>query len=151
VANWHAGKLEQSAAAAAEGLRVCQEMSWQRAMAYPLRNLAEVAVHGGDFPYARTLLADARRIAGEHGDRRQLVRVHLTAARLELLGGDLATARSEALAAQAGALELGLVPELREVSALRRAAARVRFFPPLRRYYRSRRPGRFTDAPVGGD
>jgi len=151
VAHWHAGEFEQSAAAASEGLRVCQEMSWQRAMAYPLRNLAEVAIHDGDLPHARTLLADARRIAGEHGDRRQLARIHLTAARLELLSGDPAAARSEALAAQAGALELGLVPELREVSALRRAASRARFFPPLRRYYRSRRPARFTDAPVGGD
>jgi hypothetical protein len=151
VAHWYAGEFELSAASAAEGLRVCEEMSWRRAMAYPLRNLAEVAIHEGDFPRARTFLADARRIAGEHGDRRQLARIHLTAARLELLGGDQAAARREALAAQAASLELGLVPELQEATALRRAAVRARLLPPLRRHYRRRRPPRFSDAPVGGD
>jgi tetratricopeptide (TPR) repeat protein len=151
VAHWHAGEFESSAAAATEALQVCEEMSWQRAMAYPLRNLAEVAIHDGEFAHARKLLADARRISGEHGDRRQLARIHLTTARLELLGGDPGVAQREAFAARAAALELGLIPELREVSALRRAAGRSRFFPPLRRYYRARRPARFTDAPVGGD
>jgi hypothetical protein len=151
VAHWYAGELEPSAAVATEALRVCEEMSWQRAMAYPLRSLAEVAIHDREFPRARSLLAEARHISGEHGDRRQLARIHLTAARLELLGGDPAAARREAIAARAAALELGLMPELRELKALHRAATRVRLFPPLRRFYRARRPGRFTDAPVGGD
>jgi len=151
VAHWYQGKFEQAAAAAEEGLRVCQDMSWQRAMAYPLRNLAEVAIHEGDFSHARALLGDARRIAEGHGDRRQLARIHLTSARLELLGGELSAATREALAADSAAVELGLAPELRETSAVRRAIGRARVLPPLRRYYRHRRPARFSDAPVGGD
>jgi tetratricopeptide (TPR) repeat protein len=151
VAHWHAGEFEASAMAASEALSVCEEMSWHRAMAYPLRNLAEVAIHDGEFSQARKLLADAHRISTEHGDRRQLTRIHLTTARLELLSGDPAAAQREAFAARGAALELGLIPELREVSALQRAAARARFFPLLRSYYRARRPARFTDAPVGGD
>jgi tetratricopeptide (TPR) repeat protein len=151
VAHWHAGEFELSAAAASEALSVCEDMSWHRAMAYPLRNLAEVAIHNGEFAHARKLLADANRISSEHGDLRQLTRVHLTTARLELLGGDPTEAQREAFAARAAALELGLIPELREVNALQAAAARARFFPPLRLYYRARRPARFTDAPVGGD
>jgi hypothetical protein len=151
VAHWHAGEFEASAIAASEALSVCVEMSWHRAMAYPLRNLAEVAIHDGELAHARGLLADARRISLQHGDRRQLTRIHLTTARLELLSGDLALAQHEASAARTLALELGLVPELREVSALQTAATRARFFPPLRLFYRVRRPARFTDAPVGGD
>jgi hypothetical protein len=151
VAHWHAGEFDSSALAASEALQVCEEMCWYRAMAYPLRNLAEVAIHRGEFAEGRRLLGEARRISAEHGDRRQLTRIHLTTARLELFGGDPAVAQREAFAARAAALELGLVPEMRELSALRRAAARARYLPPLRLYYRVRRPPRFTDAPVGGD
>jgi tetratricopeptide (TPR) repeat protein len=151
VAHWYVGSFEQSAAAAESGLRVCQEMSWQRAMAYPLRNLAEVAIHRGDFAHARTLVEDARRIAVEYGDKRQVARIHLTTARLELFDEQLRAAAREALAAESDAVELGLAPELLEVSALRRVIARARRFPPLRLSYARRRPSRFTDAPIGGD
>ncbi len=151
VAHWYEGEFEQAAAAAEKGLAVCEEMSWQRAMAYPLRNLAEVAIHRGDFSRARDLLGDARKIAEAHGDRRQLARIHLTSARLELFGGELGAAKQEVLAADTAAVELGLAPELRETSALRRAIGRADILPPLRSYYRRRRPPRFSDAPVGGD
>jgi len=151
VAHWYQGEFEQAAAAADEGLRVCQDMAWQRAMAYPLRNLAEVAIHEGDIGHARTLLGDARRIAEEHGDRRQLARIHLTSARLELLGGELSAALREVLEADSASMKLGLTPETREASAMRRAIVRARILPPLRLYYRRRRPARFSDAPAGGD
>jgi len=151
VAHWYVGAFEQSAAAAEDGLRVCREMSWQRAMAYPLRNLAEVAIHAGDFGRARELVEDARRVAVGYWDRRQVARVHLTTARLELFAGRLRDAAREALRAEQEAIELGLAPELVEARAMRRAITRARLFPPLRLVYGRRRPPRFTDAPIGGD
>lgn len=151
VAHWHVGAFDASAAAAESALRVCHEMSWQRAMAYPLRSLGEVAIHRGDFDRARALIEDARRVAVAFGDKRQIARIRLTSARLGLFTGELRSAGSEAAAAESDAVELGLAPELREARAIRVAAARAKLFPPLRGYYARRRPPRFTDAPIGGD
>ncbi len=151
VAYWYLGEMDASASVAEHGLRVCEEISWRRATAYPLRNLAEVAIHFGRFDQARTLLADAARVAAAFDDHRQMARVELTAARLALLTGEPRVAGERASAAIAQAQSLGLGPELRELEALSSAAAKARLLPPLRFYYARRRPSRFTDAAVGGD
>jgi hypothetical protein len=151
VAHWFLEEFDASAAAAAQGLEVCHDMGWHRATAYPLRNLAEVAIHHGDFDLASTRLAEARHVATDHGDRRQMARISLTAARMHLLVGSLRDACREAAAAQREAISLGLRPELREIRAIRRAAVRALWLPPLRLLYARRRPARFTDAPIGGD
>jgi len=130
---------------------VCREMGWHRATAYPLRSLAEVAIHQGDFDLAGTRVAEARRVATERGDRRQLARISLTAARMHLVAGNLRGASREASEAEQAAVTLGLRPELREIRAIRRAAVRALWFPPLRLLQARRRPTRFTDAPIGGD
>jgi hypothetical protein len=151
VAHWYVGAFAEAEAAAESGLRVCREMSWQRATAYPLRNLAEVAIHRGDLDRARMLVEQAGKIAAAFGDRRQMARIRLTTARLELVSRNVRAARSEAFSAESDAIELGLAPELQEARAIRVAAARAGLFPPVGRYYARRRPPRFTDAPVGGD
>jgi hypothetical protein len=151
VAHWYVGEFEESAAAAEEQLHVCREMGWQRAAAYPLRNLAEVAIHGGEFARAYAYVEDAREVASTFSDRRQIARIRLTTARLELFDRKLDSAARQAFAAETDAIELGLPPELREARAIRIAAGRARLLPPLARRYARRRPPRFTDAPIGGD
>lgn len=151
VVHWFLGDFDASARVALQGLEVCLEMEWHRAIAYPLRNLAEVAIHDADFDLARARLAEARRVATERGDRRQLARISMTAARMHLFAGNLRAARREAQTAQQEAVSLGLRPESREIRAIRSAAVRALWIPPLRLRYTRRRPARFTDAPIGGD
>lgn len=151
VACWWLGAVEDCEAAAEEGLRVCEEMAWRRASAYPLRNLAELAVHRGRFDRAEALLEQARAVAESFGDRRQLARIHLTSARLALFAGQPKRAAEEASSAHSAAVALGLLAELREAQAIGVAAARSRLLPPLGAYYSWRRPLRFTDAAIGGD
>jgi len=151
VAHWYLEDFDASASAAEQGLQVCRDMDWKRAAAYPLRNLAEVAIHYGDFELASTHLADARRVATERGDQRQMARISLTAARMYLFAGNLRDARREASAAEHAADSLGLRPELREIRAIHSAAVRALWLPPLRIHYARHRPARFTDAPIGGD
>jgi len=151
VACWHLRRFVDSRAAAERGLGVCREISWQRATAYPLRNLAEVALHDGDFPRATTLLGEAHAVATASSDRRQLARICLTTARMRLLAGEPAAARTEAGRAMEQARALGLPPELEEAAALRKASGRARWLPPVRLYYKWRRPARLTGAAIGGD
>jgi tetratricopeptide (TPR) repeat protein len=151
VACWYQGDLAGAEAAAQAGLSVCEEMRWQRAAAYPLRNLAELAVRVGKYERAQGLLDRAAEIAEGYGDQRQMARIHLTGARLALFRGQLAACSVELLTAELAAKRLGLGPELHELAAMRRAAMRARWLPPVRLWYAYRRPQRFSDAPVGGD
>ncbi|HST42705.1 MAG TPA: AAA family ATPase [Conexibacter sp.] len=151
VAHWYVGAFEASAAAARRGLRVCEQMGWERAKAYPLRNLAEVAIHAGDWQEAERLLRQARALSVALGDRRQITRIHLTGARLLLLSGRSQAAVGEAEAAVSEAAVLGLAPELCEARAIFAKARRATLLAPVRwACVRARRP-RFTDAAIGGD
>lgn len=144
----YAGDFELSRSAAEECLRVCEEMPWRRAVAYPLRDLAEVAVHEGRFAEAEGKLARAHEIATESEDRRHLARIALTEARMCLLAGRPPEAREAAERAQSAAARLGLAPEATEARAIYDAARRATLLPPLRLYYRWRRPRRLTAAPA---
>lgn len=147
-ANWYLGALDESEAAARASLSVADQISWERAKAFPIRQLAELAINRGEFDKARDLLERARGIVLEAEDKRHLTRLHLTEARLGLISGDLRGARAAAARGEADAITLGLPPEQREARALRNAATRSYAFAPLRAYYRWRRPTRLTDAPV---
>jgi len=149
IARWYLGDVDGARAAAEEALKVCGEMSWRRATAYALRNLAELEAHCGDKAAAETLLDQALDVAVSHDDRRQTTRIHLTTARLALFTGQLRECYQEITEAERAARSLGLSPELRELGALRRAANRARWLPPFRVFYAKRRPLRFSDAPVG--
>ncbi len=153
VAHWYLGDLDGAEASARAGLAACEdeEKPWARARAYPLRNLAEVALSRGELSAARALLDEAHEVAAAYGDRRQLTRIRLTRSRAQLFEGRLRLASGDASAAALDALRLGLAPELREARAIRLRAIRAMAFPVLRLYYQRRRPHRFTDAPVGGD
>jgi tetratricopeptide (TPR) repeat protein len=148
---WYLGRLDESEAAAKNCLHVCEEIPWVRAIAYPLRDLAEIAIHRGDFARAQELLERARGVAVEYEDRRQLARVSLTEARMHLINRKFSAAMRAASYAQSQALKLGLPPEAQEALALLHAARRSRVMFPFGFYYAWRRPTRLTDAPVGGD
>jgi len=147
-AHRYLGEFDQAEIAARESLRVCEEMPWPRAVAYPLRELAEVSIHRGRFDEARKRLERAARIASESGDRRQRARIALTDARLHLLEGSFEEARRHAEVAQSEAAGLGLRPEATEARAIYNGAGRARFLPPLGLYYTRRRPRRLTRAPA---
>lgn len=151
AAHWYLGSTTDAERAAQSCLELCEEIGWRRGVAYPLRDLAEIAVHAGEYRAAQALLARARSASEQYGDRRQLARLSLTEARMCLLLGRLTAAARVAQAAEMQAMEVGLPPEQREARALRLASRRARLFLPLRLYYRWRRPIRLTDAPVGGD
>jgi tetratricopeptide (TPR) repeat protein len=147
-AHRYLGEFDQAEVAARESLRVCEEMPWPRAAAYPLRELAEVSIHRGRFDEARERVGRAAEIASEAGDRRQQARIALTGARLHLLEGSFEKARRHAERAQSEAAGLGLRPEATEARAIYNAAGRARSFRPLGLYYTRRRPRRLTKAPA---
>ena len=151
AAHWYLGSRTDAERAARSCLELCEEIGWRRGVAYPLRDLAEIAAHEGEYQTAQALLERARSASEQYGDRRQLARLSLTEARMCLLLGRLTAAVRIARAAEMQASEVGLPPEHREARALRLAARRARLLPPLRLYYKWRRPIRLTDAPVGGD
>jgi tetratricopeptide (TPR) repeat protein len=151
AAHWYLGSTTDAERAARSCLELCEEIGWKRGVAYPLRDLAEIAVHAGEYRAAQTLLDRARDACEQYGDRRQMARLSLTQARMCLLSGRLTAAARVAQAAETQAMEVGLPPEQREARSLRLAARRARVVPPLRLYYAWRRPTRLTDAPVGGD
>jgi ATP/maltotriose-dependent transcriptional regulator MalT len=147
AALWYLGQLTQSEETARMCLSACTEARWPRAEAYPLRDLAEIAIHRGDYRQAREWIGSARARAEDWSDVRQLIRLDLTEARLLLMTGRLRRARSLAHRAAEEAESLALGPEAKESAALRRAAGR-----PLSVVrYKRHRPLRLTDAPVGGD
>ncbi len=151
AAHWYLGALDDCEGAAEQSMRVCEEMPWERAKAYPLRYLAEIAIHRREARRAQELLDSAQAIAAEYSDRRHAARLTLTQARLHLLEGQLREATRTATEAEFAARRLGLPPESREARALTVAARRAGVVPPLRLFYARRRPLRLTDAPVGGD
>ena len=147
----HLGQLEHCEEAANRCLRTCEEIGWERAKAFPLRFLAEVAIHRGESGRARDLVERARTIASGYHDQRQMARVALTAARMHLLDRDLDSAEPEATRAASEAGRLGLPPEEEEARALEDAIRLARRSPALLDDYARRRPIRLTEAPVAGD
>lgn len=150
AANWYIGNLDDAEDATKRCLEVCEEMGWQRAMAYPVRVFAELAIQRHDLARARHLLRRGREIAEAYDDRRAQTRVLLVESRLQLVAGRCWSAARTARRAEADALLLGLPPEGEEARALRAAAQRALLVPWQRRRYRRDPPHRFSDAPVGG-
>jgi tetratricopeptide (TPR) repeat protein len=150
AALWFEGEVEDAATAARQCLQVCEEMGWERPVAYPLRYLAEAAMHRRDIDEARRLLHRAHEIAAAFDDKRGLARISLSEARVELAAGHVRDAAQAARRARSEASALGLPPEAREARSVEKAARRAILFPPLRLRYIRRPPHRFTDAPVGG-
>jgi hypothetical protein len=97
------------------------------------------------------LLGQARQIAQEYRDVRQLVRVNLTDARLHLFQGHILRAYRCALRSVADARRLSLAGERAEAEATVRYAKRALFMPWLWLAVYRRPKIRFTSQPVGGD
>lgn len=151
AADLHLGRVDRCEAAARRCLETCEEIEWERAKAFPLRFLAEVAIHRGESAQARSLLDRAQRFASEYRDQRQLARVALTRARLHLFERELDAGAAAAELAASEARRLGLPPEEEEARALENAIGLARRAPNALDDYVGRRPTRLTDAPVAGD
>jgi tetratricopeptide (TPR) repeat protein len=151
AAHLYLGQLDGCEQAANRCLRICEEIGWERAKAFPLRFLAEVAIHRGESERARDLVERAREISFEYHDQRQAARVALTAARMHLLDRDLDSAEPHAATAASEAERLGLPPEEEEARAIEDAIRLARRSSTLLDDYARRRPTRLTDAPVAGD
>ncbi|HEV2814192.1 MAG TPA: hypothetical protein VGW10_13140 [Solirubrobacteraceae bacterium] len=151
AANWHLGRLDGCERAAQASLAASTEVRWERARAYPLRYLAEIAAQRRRPEEARALLDEAEAVATRFGDRRQLARIRMSRARQLLLAGHPESAADAVRHAVEEATRLGLPPERQEALALEQAVRRAQRSALWRRYYALRRPLRFTGAPVGGD
>lgn len=148
--HWYLGDIDACEAAALEHQRLADSIPWERVKAYPLQMLAEVAMHRGDYSSAGELLEGSRSIATRFEDQRMQVRIAISEARLQLLGGRPSGGARVAAAAIAQASAIGLREEVREAAALRRAL-RWSILPPIRMFYSRRRPQRLADAPIAGD
>jgi tetratricopeptide (TPR) repeat protein len=147
---WYLGEFDLCEVAANAHQKLADEIPWKRVRAYPLQMLAEVSMHRGDFARAGELLERSHIIATEYDDQRMQVRILLSEARLQLLGGRPKEGAKVASAAATQARGIGLREEVREAEALYRAL-RWAVLPPIRLYYSRRRPQRLADAPIAGD
>jgi hypothetical protein len=147
---WYLGEFDLCEVAARAHQKLADEIPWERVKAYPLQMLAEVSMHRGNFAEAGELLERSRVIAAKYEDQRMQVRISLSEARLQLLGGRPKEGAKVAAAAAAQAQSIGLREEIREAQALYRAL-RWAILPPVRLYYSRRRPQRLADAPIAGD
>lgn len=151
AAHWWLGNLAATRRSAERCLRVCEEMPWERAAAYPMRWLAEVEHQEGRPDAARQMLERSATVSLAHDDQRHLARVAITRARIDLGQGAPQTALTAAREAIELARRLGIPPELEEARAIARSARRGLLVPGARALQRRRAPARLTDAPIGGD
>ncbi|MBO4208159.1 ATP-binding protein [Micromonospora echinofusca] len=151
AAHWHLGQLDRCELTVRRFLDACEQLPWERGKAYAIRDLAEVTLMRRSFRDAELLLRQARKIAEQYRDVRQLVRVDLTEARIHLFQGRMLRARRLAHRAAANAHGLSLSGERAEAEAVWRSARAAMVLPWvwLRTYQRPRI--RFTDQTVGGD
>jgi hypothetical protein len=124
---------------------------WRRAEAYPAQEYAELALWKRNMDQAHTWITQAESVATQYRDRRQLIRIALTAGRIHLFGGDHRAATSRLTTAAAEARSYGLANELAEILAhLELARRRPRWFWEWVNRLRAV-PHRLAAMPIGGD
>ncbi|WP_020385641.1 ATP-binding protein [Kribbella catacumbae] len=151
AAHWHLGELDSCEQTVRRFLDACEQLPWERGKAYAIRDLAEVTLMRRAFTDSGLLLGQARQIAEEYRDVRQLVRIDLTDARLSLFRGHVLKARGHARKAAADARQLSLSGEQSEAEATSRYATRALLMPWLWLAAYRRPRVRFTSQTVGGD
>lgn len=151
AAHWHLGDLERCEVEVRRFVEECERLPWERGKAYAVRDLAELVLMRRSYADADALVQQARAIAEQYRDVRQLARIGLTAARLRLFQGRMREAASLARVAAAQARDLVLLGEAAEAEAVRRMAVHA-LWSPLFRLRTARIPRtRFTELTVGGD
>jgi tetratricopeptide (TPR) repeat protein len=132
-------------------LETSQEIQWERAKAYALRELGEIAELRHDYAEALESFEKGLTIALSYGDRRQIARLQMSLANLSMYMGNLSKAEKLALEAQDTFGRLGMWNELAEVEAiLSRLRKRPKWFWSL--ITRVSKPRvRYTNKPIGGD
>ncbi|WP_156993499.1 hypothetical protein [Pseudonocardia acaciae] len=151
AAQFHLGDLDACEATVLRFRDECERMPWERGKAYALRDLAEVRLMRGDQREAEDLTAQAKAIATEYRDSRQLARLQLTEARLHLFAGRVRRARDTASEAARAAAYLPLRGEQAEAEAVVTEAARCLWMPWRRMRVTGKPRLRFTDWTTGGD
>lgn len=151
AAQFHLGDYEGCEATARRELAECERLPWQRAKAYPLRDLAEARLMLGDPRTAEDLAAQARTVAVARDDTRQTARIGLTEARLHLFAGRLRQARDTANQAVSATAKLLLRGEKEEAEAVAEEATRCLRLPWRRWRVVGKPRGRFTEWTIGGD
>jgi hypothetical protein len=151
AAHWHLGDLAGCEVEVRRFIEECERLPWERGKAYAVRDLAELVLMRGSYADADALVRQARAIAAEYRDVRQLARIGLTEARLRLFQGRMREASSLGRVAAAQARDLVLLGEAAEAEAVRRIAVHA-MWSPLFRIRTARHPHtRFTELTVGGD
>ncbi|MEU1955666.1 NB-ARC domain-containing protein [Nocardia rhamnosiphila] len=151
AAHWHLRDLDQCEETVVRFLAECDALPWERGKAYALRDLAEVRLMRRDFEEAANMVAKARAVATEYRDVRQLARIRLTEARLQLFTGLFRQAQDTARVAAQESAALLLAGEHAESRAVARIA-RLCVRRPWRRLKVAGSPRfRFTEMTVGGD
>lgn len=132
-------------------LETSEKIKWERAKAYALRELGEIAELRGDYAQAKESFESGLTIASSYGDRRQIARLQMSLANLSMYMGNLSRAEKLALGAQDTFERLGMWNELAEVEAILNILRRQPkwLWSLITRISRPR--VRYTDRPIGGD
>lgn len=145
------GELSAAKEQAQKLLDRVDSLPWKRGRAYPLRDLAEIAIIERDFGKASKFAQEAVDIATSYRDIRQLIRVRLTQSRLQLFSGNGRLILSELEEIVRLTQRYRLTGEELEAKAtLDRARRTPNFFWSV--YYSKVRPtSRFSNATLAGD
>ncbi|WAX78121.1 ATP-binding protein [Streptomyces sp. KMM 9044] len=151
AAQWHLGRLEECRSTVDVFLHYCRAIPWERAIAYPVREKAELSMMDRSFRDADVLLRESREIAQKYRDERQLVRIALSEVRLHLFRGRPARAWRHGTGVVRNAQRLGLLSEREEARAVVVTSQRATFLP-WRWVSKFVTPiPRFTEMTIGGD
>jgi hypothetical protein len=129
----------------------CEAAGWERAISYPLRDLAEIAlVYEHNFKKSMLLLNKAERIAAEYRDSRQLGRIHLSLTKWHLHRGNLRKAFAHFQQASILFTNMGLDNEVAELNAMYGNRTLGGWCYRISRLLVSPQ-GRYSESPVGGE
>ncbi|MEW2557540.1 hypothetical protein [Streptomyces griseorubiginosus] len=151
AAQWHLGRLEACRSTVDVFLHYCRAIPWERAIAYPVREKAELSMMDRSFRDADALLKESKEIAQKYRDERQLVRIALSEARLNLFRGRPIRAWRNGASVVKATQRLGLSSEGAEARAVVARSQRAVFVPWKWTSKFVTPTIRFTEMTIGGD
>jgi len=132
-------------------LQISEKLKWERAKAYAFNQLGELAVLEGDFVRAKEMLESGLTIASSYGDRREVARLQMALANLNIYKGSHSKALELAYQADDTFKRLGMWNEGEEIQAILHILNRKPYWL-SRLMSRFTKPQvRYTGKPIGGD
>ena len=147
----HRNELDRSDELSADMLRRCEAANWERAIAYPKRDQAEIALRNGNIESAKSLGLEALVIAEKFRDVRQLCRVHLTIGRVSLASKKPREARVDLTRSVEIARQFGIANEQAEAEAHLDLTGLFALRRRRQLFGNGEVPSRLTESPIGGD